>query len=134
MISNGWILNQVVMLVSRNEKSSKLKRGLKTMNNNINERADYEEFDGIVSLNLQVRLPASFYAAVKEYCSLTNTTIHEWFNESIILEIEAIELGPATSAFIERYHLRELTTEKRHVLMQFHRSFKLKEEKIGEED
>jgi hypothetical protein len=104
------------------------------MNNNIKERADYEEFDGIVSLNLQVRLPSSFYSAVKEYCSLTNTALHEYFNEAIILDIEALELGPATSAFIERYHLRNLTAEKRHSLMQFHRSFKLTEERIGEED
>jgi hypothetical protein len=103
------------------------------MNNNINERADYEEFDGIVSLNLQVRLPSSFFSAVKQ-CSLTNTPIHEWFNEALILEAEAIELGPATSGFIERYHLCDLTAEKRHSLMQFHRSFNLTEEKIGEED
>jgi hypothetical protein len=104
------------------------------MNNNINERADYEEFDGIVSLNLQVRLPASFYSAVKEYCSLTNTTIHEWFNEAIILEIEAIELGPATCAFLEKYHLRNLSMEKRHALMERNRSFKLTEEEIGENE
>jgi hypothetical protein len=105
------------------------------MNNNIKEReSEYEEFDGIVSLNLQVRLPASFYSAIKQYCSLTNTPIHSWFNEAVIMEAEALELGPATSAFIDRYHLRDLTAEKRHSLMQFHRSFNLTEEKIGEED
>jgi len=95
---------------------------------------DYEQFDGIVSINLQARIPSSFYSAVKEYCSLTNTPIHQWFNEEIILAIEALELGPATSAFIERYHLHNLTPENRHALMQFHRSFREREEKIGEED
>jgi hypothetical protein len=123
------------MFAFKNEKRFKLKRGLMTMNNNTKEReSEYEEFDGIASLNLQVRLPASFYSAVKQYCSLTNTPIYKWFNEAVILEIEAIELGPATSAFVDRYHLRDLTPQKRHALMQLTRAFRLREEKIGEED
>jgi hypothetical protein len=123
------------MFAFKNEKRFKLKRGLKAMNNNIKQReSEYEEFDGIVSLNLQVRLPASFYSEVKQYCSLTNTPIYKWFNEAVILEIEPIELGAATSAFIDRYHLRALTTEKRHALMQLTRAFRLTEENIGEED
>jgi hypothetical protein len=63
--------------------------------------SEYEEFDGIVSLNLQVRLPSSFYQAIRQYCSIADISVHEWFNEAVILEAKAIELGPATSAFIE---------------------------------
>jgi hypothetical protein len=96
--------------------------------------SEYNEFEGIVDLSLQVRIPSSFYSAVKQYCSLTNTPINEWFNEAIILEIEALELGPATSAFIEKYHLRNLSMEKRHALMERNRSFKLTEEEIGENE
>jgi len=95
---------------------------------------EYNEFDGIVDLSLQVRIPSSFYSAVKQYCSLTNTPINEWFNEEIILAIEALELGPATCAFVDKYYLRNLSSEQRHALMQRERRFRLTEEEIGENE
>jgi hypothetical protein len=60
--------------------------------------------------------------------------IHQWINEEIILATESLELGPATGAVIDRYHLRNLTTEKRHALIQRDRRFKLTEEDIGDNE
>jgi hypothetical protein len=83
---------------------------------------------------LQIRIPSSYYSAVQEYCKLTNTPVTEWFNNEILDSIEAIELGPATSTFIDKYSLRRLSKDKREALMQRHRTFKVREEKIGGED
>jgi hypothetical protein len=78
----------------------------------------YSERDGFVDLEIGVRIPNSYYEAVKEYCNIAKIPVREWFNNEIILAIEALELGFVTKIFLEKYHLRELSSDKRGAMVQ----------------
>ncbi len=40
----------------------------------------YSEFGGFVDLEIGVRIPNSYYEAVKEYCNIAKIPVREWFN------------------------------------------------------
>ncbi len=92
----------------------------------------YSEWGGFVDLEIGVRIPKSYYEAVKEYCNLAKIPVREWFNNEIILAIEALELGSVTKIFLEKYHLRELSSDKRDVMVQAYRKFSLSEERLSD--
>jgi hypothetical protein len=92
----------------------------------------FQEFGGVIDLDIGCRIPSSYYEALKEYCRLINIPVREWCNTAIVLEIEAIELGPVTNTFLERYHLRSLSKEKREAIIQAHRMFTLKEQRLND--
>jgi hypothetical protein len=99
----------------------------------LSESKRYEVFGGVVDLQFAIRIPSSFYDAVKQYCKLTDTPVREWFNNEIILAIEALEVGYVTPTFLEKYHLRGLSRDKREAMIQAYRTFTLKEEKLSDE-
>jgi hypothetical protein len=54
------------------------------MNDKKEERtsSDYEqfqEFGGVIDLDIGCRIPNSYYEAVKEYCNIAYIPIPEWF-------------------------------------------------------
>jgi hypothetical protein len=92
----------------------------------------YSEWGGFVDLEIGVRIPNSYYEAVKEYCNLAKIPVREWFNNEIILAIEALELGSVTKIFLDKYHLRELSSDKREAMVQAYRKFSLSEERLSD--
>jgi hypothetical protein len=92
----------------------------------------FSEFGGIIDLDINIRIPNSYYEAVKEYCSLSNTPVREWINSQVIDAIEAIELGHLTDIFVKKHNLRGLSREKQDALMQAHRTFTLKGETLND--
>jgi hypothetical protein len=51
----------------------------------------------------------------------------------VIDEIESIDLDLVKDTFIKKYHLRELSREKRGAMVQAHRRFDLIEETLSDE-
>jgi phage-related protein len=92
----------------------------------------FSEFGGIIDLELNIRLPDSYYEAAREYCNVANIPVREWLNAEILDAIEAIELGHVTGTFIKKYHLRSLSRDKREAMIQAHRMFTLKEETLND--
>jgi hypothetical protein len=92
----------------------------------------YSKWGGFVDLEIGVRIPNSYYEAVKEYCNIANIPVREWFNNEIILAIEALELGSVTKVFLEKYHLCELSSDKREAMVQAYRKFSLSEERLSD--
>jgi len=92
----------------------------------------FSEFGGIIDLDINIRIPNSYFEAVKEYCNISNTPIREWINSQVIDSIEAIELGHLTDSFVTKHNLRGLTREKQDAMIQAHRMFALKEETLSD--
>ena len=90
----------------------------------------YSEFGGVADLNISIRIPNSFYEAVKEYCNIAKMPVREWFNNAIIDQIEYIDLDFVKNTFIKKYHLRELSIERRAAMIQSHRRVELVEEML----
>ena len=112
------------------------------MNNNnktdIDEKTstDYEPYSdvgGIVNLRIDLRIPKSYLDAVKAVCNLDNTPVRLWFNNEILNLIESIEVGYTTRSFIERFHLKGLSREKKDALMHAHTAYTMVEEKLSDE-
>jgi hypothetical protein len=95
--------------------------------------SQWTEFGGIADLDINIRIPTSYYDAVKEYCNIAKIPIREWFNDAVIDQIESIELDHVNDTFIKKYHLRELSREKREAMVQAHRRFDLIEETLSDE-
>jgi hypothetical protein len=93
----------------------------------------YSEFGGVADLEINIRIPASYYEAVKEYCNIAKMPVREFFNDAVIDQIEAIDLDFVKDTFIKKYHLRELSREKREAMIQAHRRFNLVEETLNDE-
>ena len=98
----------------------------------LDDFTQYSKWGGFVDLEIGVRIPNSYYEAVKEYCNIANIPVREWFNNEIILAIEALELGSLTKIFLDKYHLRELSSDKREAMVQAYRKFSLSEERLSD--
>jgi hypothetical protein len=93
----------------------------------------FTQFGGVADLDINIRIPYSYYLAVDEYCNIAKISVREFFNDAIIEQIEAIDLDSVKDTFIKKYHLRELSREKREAMIQAHRRFNLVEETLSDE-
>jgi len=93
----------------------------------------YADLGGIVNLQIDLRIPKSYLDAVKAVCNLDNTPIREWFNNEILDLIESIEVGDATLSFVQRFHLRGLSRDKKDALIHSHMTCTTIEEKLSDE-
>ena len=92
--------------------------------------SQYSEFGGIADLDINIRIPYSYYEAVEELCNISNVPVREWFNDAIIDQIESIDLDFVKDTFIKKYHLRELSRERRDAIVKAFRRFNLVEETL----
>jgi len=72
----------------------------------------FEEFDGLVHIDLDMLLPKSYFDAIDELSERIGMTVKEWINYATIKEINALRglsnhylYSPVTNAFLSKYNI-----------------------------
>ena len=72
----------------------------------------FEEFDGLVHIDLDMLLPKSYFDAIDELSERIGMTVKEWINYATIKEINALKglsnhylYSPVTNAFLSKYNI-----------------------------
>jgi len=72
----------------------------------------FEEFDGLVHLDLDMLLPKSYFDAIDELSERIGMTVKEWINYATIKEINALRglsnhylYSPVSNAFLSKYNI-----------------------------
>jgi hypothetical protein len=75
----------------------------------------FEEFDGLVHIDLDMLLPKSYFDAIDELSERIGMTVKEWINYATIKEINALRglsnhylYSPVTNAFLSKYNIGQL--------------------------
>ena len=87
----------------------------------------FEEFDGLVHLDLDMLLPKSYFDAIDELSERIGMTVKEWINYATIKEINALRglsnhylYSPVTNAFLSKYNIGQLKdTTIQHIVKRY---------------
>ena len=87
----------------------------------------FEEFDGLVHIDLDILLPKSYFDAIDELSERIGMTVKEWINYATIKEINALRglsnhylYSPVTNAFLSKYNIGQLKdTTIQHIVKRY---------------
>lgn len=91
------------------------------------QQDQFEEFDGLVHLDLDMLLPKSYFDAIDELSERIGMTVKEWINYATIKEINALRglsnhylYSPVTNAFLSKYNIGQLKdTTIQHIVKRY---------------
>ena len=76
------------------------------------QQDQFEEFNGLVHLDLDMLLPKSYFDAIDELSERIGMTVKEWINYAILKEINALRglsnhylYSPVTNAFLSKQQI-----------------------------
>ena len=87
----------------------------------------FEEFDGLVHIDLDILLPKSYFDAINELSERIGMTVKEWINYATIKEINALRglsnhylYSPVTNAFLSKHNIGQLKdTTIQHIVKRY---------------
>ena len=91
------------------------------------QQDQFEEFDGLVYLDLDMLLPKSYFDAIDELSERIGMTVKEWINYATIKEINSLRglsnhylYSPVTNAFLSKYNIGQLKdTTIQHIVKRY---------------
>ena len=94
----------------------------------------FEEFDGLVHLDLDMLLPKSYFDAIDELSERIGMTVKEWINYATIKEINALRglsnhylYSPVTNAFLSKYNIGQLKDSTIQHIVKRYANFSMEE-------
>ena len=94
----------------------------------------FEEFDGLVHLDLDMLLPKSYFDAIDELSERIGMTVKEWINYATIKEINALRglsnhylYSPVTNAFLSKYNIGQLKDSMIQHIVKRYANFSMEE-------
>ena len=103
------------------------------INDNSNLDA-FEEFDGLVHLDLDMLLPKSYFDAIDELSERIGMTVKEWINYAILKEINALRglsnhylYSPVTNVFLSKYNIGQLKDTTIQQIVKRYANFSMQE-------
>ena len=102
------------------------------------QQDQFEEFDGLVHLDLDMLLPKSYFDAIDELSERRiGFTIKEWINYATIKEINALRglsnhylYSPVTNAFLSKYNIGQLKDSMIQHIVKRYANFSMEELEI----
>ena len=98
------------------------------------QQDQFEEFDGLVHLDLDMLLPKSYFDAIDELSERIGFTIKEWINYSTLKEINALRglsnhyiYSPVTNAFLSKYNIGQLKDSMIQHIVKRYANFSMEE-------
>ena len=94
----------------------------------------FEEFDGLVHIDLEMLLPTSYFDAIDELSERIGMTVKEWINYATIKEINALKglsnhylYSSVTNAFLSKYNIGQLKDSTIQHIVKRYANFSMKE-------
>jgi hypothetical protein len=121
------------------EKNRRLSKDPTTNTEKLEIRDDsnldaFEEFDGLVHIDLDMLLPKSYFDAIDELSERIGMTVKEWINYATIKEINALRglsnhylYSPVTNPFLSKYNIGQLKDSTIQHIVKRYANFSMEE-------
>ena len=121
------------------EKNRRLSKDPTTNTEKLEIRDDsnldaFEEFDGLVHIDLDMLLPKSYFDAIDELSERIGMTVKEWINYATIKEINAMRglsnhylYSPVTNTFLSKYNIGQLKDSTIQHIVKRYANFSMEE-------
>lgn len=94
----------------------------------------FEEFDGLVQLDLDMLLPKSYFDAIDELSERIGMTVKEWINYAVIKEINSLKglsnhylYSPVNGPFLAKYNIGQLKDSTIQHIVKRYATFSMEE-------
>jgi len=116
--------NKIIVTNANDKDDSQIERLESNDDSNLDA---FEEFDGLVYLDLDMLLPKSYFDAIDDLSERIGMTVKEWINYATIKEINALRglsnhylYSPVTNAFLSKYNIGQLKdTTIQHIVKRY---------------
>jgi hypothetical protein len=100
---------------------------------------EFEEFDGLANIGLEILLPKSYFDAIDELSERIGLTVKEWINYAVIKEINALRnlnnhylYSPVNSNFLAKYKIGQLNEKSAFHIIKRYTPFNMKYIEVGD--
>ena len=94
----------------------------------------FEEFDGLVHIDLDMLLPKSYFDPIDQLSERIGMTVKEWVNYATIKEINALKglsnhylYSPVTNSFLSKYNIGQLKDSTIQHIVKRYANFSMEE-------